>query len=89
MGCSVFLPPKFEMVFDVLKTWKTGTNINWDIVPNIHAFKNKNLDNVQNNNNGKQLYIKYNNKNVFTVEHIIGQEENKIRLRQYRLLSEV
>jgi methylaspartate mutase epsilon subunit len=39
----------------VLNTWKTGTNIKWDIVPNMHSFRNKNLNNIQNSTNGSPL----------------------------------
>ena len=39
----------------VLRTWKTGAEINWEIVPHLHIYKNKNLNFAQNNKNGFPL----------------------------------
>jgi methylaspartate mutase epsilon subunit len=35
----------------VLKSWKTGLEIDWDIVPHMHSLKNKNLNHAQSTKN--------------------------------------
>lgn len=39
----------------VLCTWKTGLEIDWELVPKLHSFRNKNLDYVQSNRNNNPL----------------------------------
>ena len=39
----------------VLNSWKTGNDINWNIITQLHSFRNKNLNHVQNGRKGIPL----------------------------------